>query len=376
MWYTLPDARVSGQRARRGVPPGCRRAPGRAAVSRIAVIGSSSPVGAAVLARLAQLDDVEELVGVDVEAPEMPLPRVRYRTMDVRDRLLPLALEGCDAVVHAAPADDVALSEDTLFGLNVGGLRNVLAACDAVGVRRLVVLSNHLVYGAHPDNPVPLPETARLRANPDFAFGYQRQLCEELLAEWAAEHPDAAVTVLRTAPPLGPGVDHAVAQWLSAPRLVTVAGHEPPAQLVHVDDVAEAVAHVLERDLTGAYNVAADGWLTVHEVAAAMGRRLQPVPETSVEQLLRRAWGLRVGPIPPGALHYLKHPVVLDTTALRDTGWAARRTNRDILAELAAEHRGWVTLGRSRVRTAQLWRAAAVVGGILAVGLWRALRRG
>ncbi len=46
------------------------------------------------------------------------------------------------------------------------GTQTVLTAAAAAGVRRVVLFTSAMVYGALPDNDVPFSEDAELRATP------------------------------------------------------------------------------------------------------------------------------------------------------------------------------------------------------------------
>lgn len=348
-------------------------------MTTVAVLGASGPVGRALLERLDADRAVESIVGVDLTEPEMPVAKLQFRTADVRDRLLPVALDGADAVVHAALVPDPSPSEDTVFAINVSGTRNILDATDRAGARKLVVISSAAVYGAHPDNAVPLDEDAPLRANPDFGFAYQRQLVEELVAEWAALHPDVAVTVLRPAILLGPGVDHFVCRLLEAPRLLTVKGYEPPLQFAHVDDVAAAAHLAVSGDLRGPFNVAAEGWLSFDDVRHLLGKRTTAVPETVAFETVGRLWAHHAVPTPPGVLHFLMHPWIVACDRLRAHGWAPLHSNREILREFATSHGGWLSIGVLRCRRRDLYSMAFAATGVLlglAVVGWRRTRLG
>jgi UDP-glucose 4-epimerase len=342
--------------------------------SIVAVVGVSSAVGRACLARLAGPDGPDQVIAVGPDGPDMPPGRVEVRMMDPRDRLLPLALDGVDVVVHCASSDDAATSADDLYGINVGGTRNVLAAASKAGARHLVVISDAVVYGAHPDNPLPIPETAPMRANPGYAYGYQRQLAEEMVAEWAQAHPDTTVTVLRTAPVLGGGVDGALVRRLQGVRLVVPTGLGAPWQFVHVDDVASATALVIAEGIGGTFNVAADGWLGTDEVATYLGRRVQEVPRETLAAALHHGHDLGVSPLPGEAMPYLLEPWVIDNDALRRHGWHAARSNRELLAAFAAEHADDVAFGNLVVSRAGVRTAAVGASALLVLALWRAVR--
>jgi UDP-glucose 4-epimerase len=337
-------------------------------MTTVAVTRAAGAVGQALLERLDADPAVTSIIGIDLDEPAMPVAKLVFRTADVRDRLIALCLEGADVVVHLGLDEDPAADEDTLFACNVHGTRNVLEAAAKVGARRFVHLSGASVYGAHPDNPLPLPETAPLRANPDYAPAYHKLLAEELVQEFGDAHPGTQVVVLRPATVIGPGVDHLLARHLEAPRLLLVADHEPPLQFVHVDDLAAALHLAVTGDLAGAYNVAADGWLACDELATVLGRRRVTVPETVAFSLTRALWSKGLGGIPPAALSYLMYPYVVSAARLKAAGWSPLRSNREGLREFAAEHAGWVRLGALRVRTRTLAIGAFAAAGAL-VGL-------
>lgn len=343
-------------------------------MATVAVTGAAGPVGRALLQRLDADRTVDRIIGIDVSEPPMPVAKLEHRLTDVRDRLLPVALEGVDVLAHLALEEAPQHDEDALFARNVHGTRNVLEAAATAGVGALVHLSGSAAYGGHPDNPLPLDEAAPLRANPDFAPGYHQLLAEELVAAFAEDHPERRVAVLRPAPVVGPGVDHVLARHLEAPRLLVVRGFAPPLQVVHCDDVAAALRLAVVGDLSGAYNVAADGWLSLREVCAVLGVRPFEVPEATARSSARWLWNRSLWSTPPGALHLLTHPMVMTSAKLKQAGWAATRTNREALREFAAEHHGWVRLGPVRARRRDL-RLGGVLTAAGLVGLGAATRR-
>lgn len=347
-------------------------------MSTVAVTGANGAIGRALIARLDGERSVTRILAVDLLEPEMPVAKLEFRTADVRDPLLPNALRDADVVVHLAARCGPARDEDTMLARNVHGTRNVLAAADKVGVRKLVHLSSAAVYGAHPDNPVPLSERAPLRANPDFGYGYQQLLSEELVAEWAGSHPDAMVTVLRPAPVLGPGVEDFLARQLESPRLPLVRGYSPPRQFVHVEDVAAALVLAVTGDLPGAYNVAADGWLPTEELTSLMARKPLRIPETLAFAAAEQLWALGISELSAGAVHYVMHPVVVSTERLHERGWAPTYSNREIVREFSASHRAYLTVGRVRLRRRHLALAALASVGLLAGAVlgFRARRHG
>jgi nucleoside-diphosphate-sugar epimerase len=331
----------------------------------VAVTEAGSALGAALLERLDADRRIGRILGLGPVEPQMPVAKLDYRPEELAGAVAGELLAGAEVVVHLASPPGAPGPPRRSAGVDVGATRELLTAAGSVGVRKIVHLSSGLAYGAHPDNDVPLRESTPLRANPDFDAAYRELLAEELVAEWAAAHPGVTVTVLRSAVTLGPGVDDAVSRHLASPCLPLVRGYEPPLQVVHVDDLAAALHHAVVDDLPGAYNVAADGWLSAHEVAALLGRRLLPVPETVAYAVARLLWERGLSSVPPGALAYLMHPWVLATDRLHAAGWAPTRSNRQVLREFAAAHHDELVLAGRSIRRSRLRLTLAV----LTVGL-------
>jgi nucleoside-diphosphate-sugar epimerase len=327
----------------------------------VAVTGAAGFIGAAVLERLDADRRIGGIVGVDAAEPQMPVAKLDFRAADLRDPLLSVLFADADVVVHLGVTGEPQASEDAMFAVNVHGTRNVLDAAAKAGVRRFVHISSGAVYGAHPGNPVPLDESTPLHANPDFSWAYHHLLAEELVTAWSHDHPEIAVTIFRPATTLGPGADNFVTRHFEQPLLPIVRANEPPVQLLHVDDLATAIALAVTADLPGTFNVAPEGWLSARELGHLLGKRAVTIPETWAFAAARRLWLRGVVGAPAGALHYLMYPWVLSCERLHGHGWTATRSNREVAREFAAEHRLYVSVGRLRMRRSALYRSAAAL---------------
>lgn len=336
----------------------------------VAITSTRQPLGRAVLARLREDEQVTRVIALDATAAA-PHPRVEVRPVAVSDPRLAAALSDVDVLVHDPLPEGLATRGARAHAAAVDGTRDLLAAAAASGVRRIVHLSSAVTYGAHPDNDVPLTEDSPLRAGPDFDYGYHHLLAEELVAEWAAAHPEVIVVVLRPVTTLGPDVDDPVSRHLEAPRLPLVRGMEPPVQFVALDDVAAAVQLAATSLPPGAYNVAADGWLSVADVVALLGRKPLWLPEQVALSTGRQLWLRGVIQVPPGALRHLMYPWVVSSARLQAAGWAPTRSNREVLRDFAARHGAYLAFGPVRLRRRDLAAAVAAAGisAVTATGL-------
>ena len=339
----------------------------------VAVTGVSGYLGRRLLPLFDSDPSVERVVGIDVADPDVGSPKLEFHKVDVGDARLVKVLPGVDVVVHLAWQLDPIRDEERMRATNVDGTRNLVEAAGATGVRKLVHASSATVYGAHPDNDFPLTESSPLRANPEFAQAWHKLQAERMIEAFKEDHPEVVVTVLRPAIVFGPNVQNFVSRMLEAPRLTTVKGYEPPLQLIHEEDVASAIHLAVTRDLPGAFNVAADGWLAGDEVLRVTGKKRVELPEAVAFALAERLWKVGVAEAPPGELHFVMHPWVVDNAKLRAAGWAPAHGNRETLAEAMDAHRPWVAVGRARMRKDDLAKGAAATLGV--VGAMALVRR-
>ncbi|HYV58713.1 MAG TPA: NAD-dependent epimerase/dehydratase family protein [Acidimicrobiia bacterium] len=300
----------------------------------IAVTGASGLVGQRLLPKLADDDRVTRLIGLDVRDPRRRVRNLDFHRVDIGGAELKPLLEAADVLVHLATVVDPIPDETLMARVNVEGTRRVLDAAAAVGVRKVVRVSSAAVYGAWPNNPVPLTEDATLRPNPGFAPAVHAAEVERLLGEWREEHPAVTVTTLRSAPVLGAGAERLPSRLLLGRPPLHVRGATPPVQVVHVDDLVDALLLAIADDLPGTYNVAADGWLGADDARALLPRTLlPPLPAELLERVLARLWASGLGDVPPTVVPYLVHPWVVANDRLRASGWQPRHSNEDAIVE-------------------------------------------
>jgi UDP-glucose 4-epimerase len=305
-------------------------------MSTVLVTGGSGFLGSHAVAALAARSDVAAVVSADVRPPAALPDGVTAETLDVTDAdAVRRAVRGVDVVVHlAAIVNPGTLDEATEHRVDVDGTRNVLDACVAAGVRRVVISSSGAAYGYHADNPVPLRETDPLRGNDEFTYSRHKRLVEELLAGCRDEHPELEQVVLRIGTILGPGVANQITALWDAPRLLRVRGSDSPFVFAWVDDVTGAIVAGATGDATGAFNVCGDGRVTVADMARRLGKRTLDVPAPVLAGALRVGRALRLTVHGPERVAFLRYRPVLDNTLLRERlGYAPRFTSAEAFEE-------------------------------------------
>jgi nucleoside-diphosphate-sugar epimerase len=345
-------------------------------MTTIAITGVGGLLGRALVAELSRRGTVDRIIGLDVTDPQLGATAtdVELRLLDVRDPRMVDALAGVDVLVHLAFQMDPIRDLDEMRSVNLEGTRNVLEAARAARLARVVYLSSVVAYGAHADNDVPLTETSPLRGTPGFPYAEHKRDVETWLWPWHAAGEGPALTVLRSAAVLGPGVQNFITRLLELPVLPVIDGRLPPLQFVHLDDVVGAIVHVIEHELDGVFNVAPDGWLEHERIVGLITRGTVEVSASLLERLVDRSLRLGVGELPPAIIELFRHPWVLANDRLRATGWVPQRTNEEALLEAVLEHAPYYALGRFRLRRDRL-RIAAILAVTAAGAVALARRR-
>jgi nucleoside-diphosphate-sugar epimerase len=341
-------------------------------VARALVTGAAGLVGTRVVRQLLAVGDLDWVVAVDRAPLDWADRRLVAHRLDLARADLAPVFDGVDVVVHLAEAGPGAAGARRTVEL----AERVLEASDRAGVGHVVLLSSAMVYGARPDNPVPLTEAAPVRPEPGLAYAVVKAELEARFERWAGLGADRTLSVLRPTTALSEAGASWVARTLRAATAVRPDQVDPPVQFLHVTDLASAVVVAVRRRLSGPFNVAPDGWLGPDRFRALdPGPRLR-LPDPLADRLLRVRSRVGLRPVPAGILPYVRHPWVVANDRLRAEGWVPAFTNEEayvagtpapLWASVSPKQRQELALAAAGVLV------LAAVGG--AVGLLRRLTR-
>ncbi|MEV6711558.1 NAD-dependent epimerase/dehydratase family protein [Lentzea sp. NPDC051208] len=341
---------------------------------KIVITGASGNVGTGLLRALAADSSEHEVVGVCRRPPEAvpPYDSVRWQSCDLAaddaPDVLDEVLRDVDAVVHLAwmfqPVRDGARMQRT----NFKGTSAVLSAARRAGVPQIVHCSSISAYA--PTSAAPVTEQAATSGVPGSAYGEGKAEAEALVARFAEDNPDIAVATIR--PTLvaqaaasasflalffDPLVPRQLFSLLRRGKIPLVPlPSQLKVQLVHSDDVGDAIVRILRTRARGPFNIAADT-LTTHDLAAAAGGRPLPVPTGVMRAMVRLLWRARVLHMSPGWFDVGTRSPLIDTSRAREElGWTPRTSStacaREQLSGIAdATHLPSPVLRRDRFKT-------------------------
>ena len=326
----------------------------------VAITGPTGEIGLPLLEGLEGDERVGRVLGM-ARRPFDPgaegWEKVAYRRGDILDRgSLAALFDGVDVAVHLAFA--IFGSHEQTRRVNLEGSRNVFEAAVAAGVKRLVYASSVAAYGFFPDNPQPLTEAVPARGSEGFYYSAQKAELEAALSEIVAGS-EVEVYVVRPCVVAGPRATMLIQQIVKSarlgdplPALRRGLGRLPlvrpilpdvgiPIQLVHHDDVAQALAAAIAgAGAPGAYNLAGKGEISVAEIAASIGWRsvLVPGPAVGLGAGLAKRLSF-VSPQLEWAAAFAT-PVLMDAgKARRELGWNPRFDAAETLLQTAISAR-------------------------------------
>ncbi len=303
---------------------------------RILVTGGAGFLGYH-LARGLEGKEIVFLDTADPSAAGVPTS-VRYHRGDVRDApVLETAMEGCEAVIHAAAGLPL-MPKAEILSVNLDGTRSVLESCAKLGVKRVVHISSTAVYEDTAHGPA--PEDSPLRGV--GPYGRSKVGAETLCAK--ARDSGQSVCILRPKTFLGSGrlgVFQILLEWVAEGRKIPVIGSgRNRYQLLAVEDLVSAVDHVLSLPpdmANGNFNVGADRYGTVAEDLgllfdhAGTGSRVLPVPALPIKAVLALAGALGVSPLYRWVWATADQPSEVDISKLKKLGWRPRASNGETL---------------------------------------------
>jgi len=285
-------------------------------MARIVITGISGRLGR-VLARRLHLD--HEVLGLD-RRPMVRRPKdIKVFQSDIRRKKCERLFRNrrIDVLVHLNIMHDFRRPQHDLHSWNVIGTQRLLDYAARHDVGKVVFLSTANVYGARPDNPQFLTEDSPLMAGERFSEMGSLVAADMLLATFFWKRPDVETVILRPTHIVG-SVRNGPSLYLSMPVIPTIMGFDPVIQLVHEDDVVEALALAATGSVRGVFNIAGGGQLPLSALCRNLGRRTLPLPFPVLKALMKRAWSIGVTDMPAPELDFLRYPCLVDDRRARE----------------------------------------------------------
>ncbi len=301
---------------------------------QIAVIGASGLIGNNLCRTLVEKGfKVKALVHVNSNALErLDLEKVRGDILDVAG--LRKFLQGVDVVFHAAGKISIDGDKDgSVRAVNVTGTKNVVEACLACEVKRLVYFSSIHALQQQPEEE--LDETRALVGAEGLLHDVAKSDAEKEVRKGIAQGLDAII--LNPTAAIGP---HDFQPSLLGQGLMALYNRKIPTLVdggfdwVDVRDIAKAAIAAMEKGIPGERYVISGMWKTVKELAFLV----QEISGKPAPKFTSPLWLARMSVPLAKAYSFITHTPMLYT---QETLEVLLRCNRNISSLKARRELGF-----------------------------------
>jgi UDP-glucose 4-epimerase len=288
-------------------------------MKNVVITGTQYLWGDRLLRKLSTDQSVQSILALDVQKPNIKSPRLKSARLSYKP---PFHYEWSDAL-ERSKADTLFLcpfSIDNCYhddhGSLLSGVQNslrIFRKALTLRIPKIIVLSSFLVYGARWDNPAFISETHLLLG--DRQYQHIRsfiELEEACLAAIASNPSHSTITILRPVNALGSDIENSLSNYLSLPIIPTLLGFDPPFQLIHVNDVINAIIWTARNPQPGPFNIASNGFLTLKQMISLLDKKSIPVFHGLMNKWGNSLWKSGHSEFSPAFLAMLKYRLILD----------------------------------------------------------------
>src|SRR5438876_1004316 len=214
---------------------------------RVMITGVSRHLAGKLAQRLEADPEVEYIVGVDLEEPEVDLERTEFVHADIRNPLIAKIIQTAevDTLVHLSIISTPIRvgGRSAMKEINVIGSLQLFAACQrAPALKKLVMKSSTAVYGASPRDPALFTEDMSAREVPRHGFAKDSVEVEQYVRDFGRRRRDVSLAILRFANFIGSEIETTLTRYFSLPVVPAPIGYDPRRRFIH-EEAAEGARY-------------------------------------------------------------------------------------------------------------------------------------
>ena len=294
---------------------------------KIGITGISGRLGSLVATHLSQR---HEVVGIDRRTANRVSKHIKIHCIDIRRKRCEMIFrkERFDAVIHLNVLHSPRAKSRDKYSTNIGGTSRVMSHCAKYGVKKMVFLSSANVYGPRSDNTQFLTEDAPLMGSEQFSELRALVGADMLGQSFFWKYPQVETVILRPVHIIGM-VRNAPSNYLRLSNPWRVAGYDPMIQLIHEDDVAQAIELALKPGVQGIFNVDGCEPTPLSNILNLAGCSPRSAPAGTLKGVMERLWKMRLTTFPAPELDHLRYVCMVDAQRARSA--LNYRPNHDLL---------------------------------------------
>ncbi|GEM_PF-1777970 len=309
---------------------------------RVAITGVNGYVGSVLRDFLLAREDVELVLGIDIQKKSKPAEKYRYIRSDIRSEKLENILKsnGITDIFHFAFILENISDEELMYDINVNGTENLLRAAVYSGARSVTVASSISVFGAwekhsrvHHEEDIPKP-------NEGDKYGLHKTIVEGICQKYMAKHPEMRVMIVRFSGVFGPNLkSNLTVSAMRQPFAALPIGGKGAFQVIHENEVAKLCYLAMKKGSSGIYHAAGRDVITMKELYQLLGKKYIYLPFRLLKALAMLATRIKLVVTNSFQLELLRFPVLIDGEAtFKRLGFKPLKRATEIIMEFAKTH--------------------------------------
>lgn len=310
-------------------------------MKKILITGASGYIGSQLIAKLSKENIT--IIGTDIVEKEQLFDNYSFVKGDLRsDDVKNLILhERPNVIVHLAAivSPSKSMTRDFIYDVEVNGTKKILEACVEAKVDKIIVTSSGAAYGYYADNAEWLKEEDKIRGNEEFPYAWHKRVIEEMLADYRIKHPDLQQMIFRVSTILGDHTKNDITNLFEKKSMLGLKGYDTPFVIIWDQDLLNILMKATLEDVTGIYNVAGDGVLTLKEISNIIGKKYVEIAPGIIKFALTLAKPLKLSRYGPEQVKFLQYRPVLDNHKLKtEFGYIPQKSSREAFLHYAQKN--------------------------------------
>lgn len=288
---------------------------------KIVVTGAAGSLGLGLVNKLIS-DESIDVYATDIKPnPFHTKANLHYQNYDLRspkftDWITDIKPE---QIIHLASILQISsnMSREQAYEIDVVATKKLLDTAIVLGVEKITVTTSGAVYGYYEENKNVITEERQPRGNDDYFYSAHKAEVEDIMAEYRAKHPQLKQLTFRPGAILGPNFEGPVVNLFQQKIITGLIGYPGPFNFIWSEDVVDWMIEGVHSDITGEYNVAGDGILSMKEIAKMLGKFYLPLPAFLVQLILTIAKPLGLTQYGPEQVKFVKYRPVLSNKKIK-----------------------------------------------------------
>lgn len=285
------------------------------------VTGAAGSLGRQLIKDLLQLD--HHVFATDIKPnPFSSHEHLQYKTLDIRsDQFIDWFKEcQCHVVIHLASVLQISktLTREMAYEIDVVATKHLLKASAELGVDKFVITTSGAAYGYYPENNQgEITEKRVPKGNQDYFYSNHKAQVEKLMAEFRLSNPEMKQVVFRPGAIIGPGFEGPIVNLFEQKVITGLIGYPSPFNFIWSEDVVSYLIEAAMTDITGEYNIAGDGCLSMKQIAHKLGKFYLALPPMFIQAALFILKPLGLTQYGPEQVKFIKYRPVLSNKKLK-----------------------------------------------------------